>query len=106
MRYLITVGCSAGSGTVHGHREASIDRANIGCSVQMVSSEVGVLFGLDDNAIGASAIDSNRARIAGEHERWTSSKSALKIPTPVTLLPSEIGNVYIQPCHSSLSNPK
>ena len=36
-----------------------------------VSSKAGILFGLDDNTIGASSIDCNRAPVAGENERWT-----------------------------------
>ncbi len=36
-----------------------------------VPSEIGILFCLDNNAIGTSTIDGNRACIAGEHERWT-----------------------------------
>ena len=51
------------------HRVAVL--AVIDLYVIEISSEAGVLSGLDDNAIGASSIDINRACIAGEYERRT-----------------------------------
>lgn len=53
----------------HIHRAAAL--AIIDLDVVEVSSEAGILCGLDDNAIRASSMNGHRTCIAGEHERWT-----------------------------------
>lgn len=53
----------------HGHRVAALAVSNL--DIIEISSEAGILGGLDDNARRVSALDCHRACIASEHERWT-----------------------------------
>ena len=54
-----------------GHVYSAATLAVIDLYIIEVSSEAGILFGLNDNTIGVSSIDCNGACVAGENERWT-----------------------------------